>query len=1360
MKMSVSNELIPTSDISTFKDLFEFLQIHDEINITSWLAKPWKGKDKQESLLRLFSGLGLLYKLNKFQFCKGNFNLQTICEMTSMCDVFYDEHNRPIYLKDKGDASDLTGISKTNKKHLLLTTSKNINKTQVGKLGIDQILTHFQQYKAKGFTMSLCVCIRSVAVFQTMKTGIEKTNKELKLLLDKEDTLIIDWNDLNEAYNQFKLHFGNTHIDAIIHSTKRIVCLKMHQYLGVLKTLRMKSSDMKIILWGHIQRSGKSYIIAGCIIQDSQDKEECNYLVITTAPSETLEQQMAVFDCVQLEDFEIILLNGKNKKPKLSKKNIIICSKQFLQTKIESVKENCVEPTKSIAWLKRMNFDMRFIDESHNGGTTELTKKTLEFYGKESFTVQITATYLKPINDYKIPRDCWILWDLEDIKLCKNITNEGNVERLIQKHGAELENIVTKYSTENIITEYSKYPELCLLTDEITPHIVKEIIRNTRENEYGWSTDACFLLKQGVKTDKITFEKKVTVEAEFQKEAENLKLWFRIFGKTDTFGIPDKDYPDVKIFMKRIEKICKNPSINSRFMGEGNYCYEPMVVMAFLPQKNIYEISKATINLLEKHSVIPDYEIISINSKTNDNPKKSIEDARMKARNTGKKGILVLSGKQCSLGVSIDNCDIVLLLNNNMGFDMIYQMMFRCMTEGAEKKCGFVVDLNINRAIETSVITYASLLKPDIHPREATKYILQERLINLNSDHWMPTFGNDVSKLTSLCENVYDIYSSSTENALNHFLNRLRFKIVLLTKEEQKIFNVMFNKTTPTKQQKELIDKFIEELENEDDVDADKVKKGIEKTQAVYIDNDSDTSSVASDKEEEEKHINFMDILKHIIPLICILTIHNEETSFVEMFDVIKNDKYIYEILIDQTKSWWGKSINSSIIRKFINIYIKYMKDDKETNQIIRTVKELFIKNMNNNKELSKLIDKYLVPQELEKKSNAEVSTPFKLRQEMLDKLPTNFWNTPKKVFEPCSGKGGFIVDIIDRFMIGLKDHIADEKLRYKTIVEGCLYFSDINSTNIFICKLLIDPYNEYKLNYNEGNTLEIDMRQKWSISGVDAVIGNPPYQNSNGASNGTLWDKFVLQSLDITKTDGYICLVHPSGWRNVNGKFKKLQKDMFGKNMLYLEIHNESDGIDTFKAETRYDWYVIQNNDKYTTTKIKFEDRKIMDINIRELEFIPNGQYDLVKKLLANEDDEKCEVLYSRSSYGCDKQWVSKTKIDEFEHPCVYTINSKSQLKLFYSNKNNGNGMNKKKLMWSNGRIKSIGSVIDKEGKYGLTQFAYGIVDKEENLENIKKAFDSHNFRRLMEYCAVCQLTVNYKIIALFKKDFWKEFI
>ena len=140
-----------------------------------------------------------------------------------------------------------------------------------------------------------------------------------------------------------------------------------------------------------------------------------------------------------------------------------------------------------------------------------------------------------------------------------------------------------------------------------------------------------------------------------------------------------------------------------------------------------------------------------------------------------------------------------------------------------------------------------------------------------------------------------------------------------------------------------------------------------------------------------------MDILKHIIPLICLLTIHNKETSFVEMFNLIEKDQYVFNILIDQTKSWWGESIDTRVIKKFINIYIKYMKDDKETNQIIRTVKELFSKNINNNKELSKLIDKYLIPQEIEKKNNAEVSTPYKLRKEMLDQIPEDFGNLQRE---------------------------------------------------------------------------------------------------------------------------------------------------------------------------------------------------------------------------------------------------------------------------------------------------------------------------------------------------------------------------
>ena len=1081
----------------------------------------------------------------------------------------------------------------------------------------------------------------------------------------------------------------------------------------------MKNSEKNKILWGHIQRSGKSYIIGGCIIEDSKNKDECNYLVITTAPNETIEQQKKVFDCIQLMDFNIITLNSKNKKPNLTKKNIIICSKQYLQTKIDKAqdKENSDEKTTSIPWLKKMSFDMRFIDESHNGGTTMLAKKTLEFYGKLSFTIQITATYSKPINDYNIPKDCWILWDLEDIKLCKNIKDSDSITRLIEKHGSCIQDIISKYSHDSIVNEYSKYPQLWLLTDEINQNVVNEIVKDTKDNDYGWSPDACFLLKESIKKEKDN--SKIIIKEEFQNEEENLKLWYKIFGKKNKFGIPDKDYPDNIVFMKRIEKICKDPTIDSRFIGEGDFHNEPMIIIAFLPQNNIDKISKATKKLLEKNNVIPDYEIVSINSKNTNNPKQTIEETRIKARNSEKKGVLVLSGKQCSLGVSIENCDIVLLLNNSTGFDMIYQMMFRCMTDGKNKKCGFVVDLNIHRVIETSIINYASLIKPDIHPKEAIKFILQERLINLNGDHWMPSFGNTDSKITNLCENIYNLYSSNTENALNHFLNRLRFKEILLTKEEQKIFNAMFSNTTPTKKQIELIDKLLEEDEEEE-----KIKKGIEKTK---VDNEViDVLTETSNKhEKEDKQINYMDILKHIIPLICLLTIHDKETSFVEMFELIEKNEYVYNILIDQTKSWWGKSIDSKIIKKFINIYIKHMKEDKETKQIIRTVKELFMKNIKNNRELSNLIDKYLIPQELEKKSNAEVSTPFKLRQEMLGKIPVEFWTSIKKVFEPCAGKGGFIVDIIDRFMNGLEKTIPDEKERYRTIVEECLYFSDINSTNIFICKLLIDPYNDYKLNYNEGNTLELDIKEKWDIDGFDAVIGNPPYEAQKATGDNKLYLDFISYSIKNIYDNALLLFIVPTNIKNyITNQDKNRSYISNFMEIMYLSLNTSNKYFPNIS--TYFSYFLIKKNIvKSCQTKTEFMRGKKIEnsiITINEKDELPltlstkdinliNKVSNLIKKQWNTLDIKK--ALYQKTNKKKCTQRIRKSHIkngdikkdydETYKYKIIDKINKGHNFPgIYYYNNYKMIDYGKPKIIMCSGGY--LMPSLDKEGVYNIS--------------------------------------------------------
>ena len=466
------------NDITTFVDLYKFLQSYKD-NLLEWLQIPWIGYDKQESLLRLFAGLQLISKLDKFHICHGNFNLQTLEKIKHFKEIFYN--NDIISLKDKGDSSDLSAIHKDNDKIIMAASSKNNNNYNVGKMDIDKILTNFRPYEKNGFQLVLCLVVRDRLNFKELINNIEKTNFMLKELLQRDDTIIIDWSDLNDAFHQFKLSFGKIPIEQILNSNKSPLVLKLHQMIGVRKTLRLKNEKEDKILWGQIQRSGKSYIMAGTIIEDYKDKIDSNYLIITTAPNETIEQYLKVFDCVQLSDFNVIHLNDKHKKPKMNK-NIIICSKQFLQSKID----------KSIKWLKTMKFEIRFLDESHNGGTTDLTQKTLNHYGNDALTIQITATYSKPIHDYNIPKSSWILWDLEDIRLCKTIDRSESVSRLVEKHGDDFNEVFKLFSKNQIINEYSKYPELSIITDEIKPEYVQEIIEQTLDNNYGWSSDGVF----------------------------------------------------------------------------------------------------------------------------------------------------------------------------------------------------------------------------------------------------------------------------------------------------------------------------------------------------------------------------------------------------------------------------------------------------------------------------------------------------------------------------------------------------------------------------------------------------------------------------------------------------------------------------------------------------------------------------------------------------------------------------------------------------------------------------------------------------------------------------------------------------
>jgi hypothetical protein len=102
----------------------------------------------------------------------------------------------------------------------------------------------------------------------------------------------------------------------------------------------------------------------------------------------------------------------------------------------------------------------------------------------------------------------------------------------------------------------------------------------------------------------------------------------------------------------------------------------------------------------------------------------------------------------------------------------------------------------------------------------------------------------------------------------------------------------------------------------------------------------------------------------------------------------------------------------------------------------------------------------------------------------MLDLVPKEFWTEPHLVFEPSSGKGGFLIDIYYRFFEGLKELYPNEEERRKVILTKCIYFSEFNPVNHYICELLLNSTGtkKYKLNSNCGDTLKLDIKEKWNI--------------------------------------------------------------------------------------------------------------------------------------------------------------------------------------------------------------------------------------------------------------------------------------
>lgn len=423
-------------------------------------------------------------------------------------------------------------------------------------------------------------------------------------------------------------------------------------------------------------------------------------------------------------------------------------------------------------------------------------------------------------------------------------------------------------------------------------------------------------------------------------------------------------------------------------------------------------------------------------------------------------------------------------------------------------------------------------------------------------------------------------------------------------------------------------------------------------------------------------------------------------------------------------------------------------------------------------KDVYFLLRDYVKIADVERKKHGEILTPFKELAEpmvkLVEKYDDKFWKNPNhKVLDSSAGYGTFLILSAYKFMEGLKDWEIDEEKRFKWIVENCLYYGELQAKSVFSWLVAIDPYKEYKTNIYWGSFLTKDFdehaKNVWKVEKFDLIIQNPPYQLQKEGFKKTqpLWHLFVQKSISLLRENAYMVMVHPGGWRNVDGVFKSTQNLLKNKRIFYLKLHTFRQGQEFFNAAINFDYYFLKNEDNNGyITNICNVSNKIESLDISKIEFISDENITKIQNLVAKDNEEKVSMLYSRTLYGNDKKNMSRQKSNIFKYPCVYTVKSpdrNNELGLWFSNEDKGHfGLSK--VIFASG---ASGVYVDKNGNYGVMNFGSAIVDNVENLENIQKALLSEDFiRNIMGFKNSLGDKYNRKIIATFRKDFWKNFI
>ena len=768
--------------------------------------------------------------------------------------------------------------------------------------------------------------------------------------------ILSDYNFLDNV-DEFKEKYLKTY--------KKKFMPRFHQELFIEKISDLIDKNQKRILVGAIPRSGKTFIMAGTILadvikhRDEGKKSFNNYVIITPAPNETLSQYSKAFnDYYDFANNDIVTIDVKDEpnkqisssdlKGKVNKHNVFLISKQRLGFKdkedntdkdikydIEKIKKNINK------YFGKSKFKLIFLDEAHFGMSTDIARTIFDELDKGdiSYKIYVTATYNKPKKIYKIDDKNIIKWDLNDIKIIKNITakNFANVvthftekfgkkilTKVLKNNGFILQKPIILYDNaipkpilkdimkdnneviNNIIKQYKHFPEPILLTS-----VWDKEFFDTEIEKIGTNKDVGFdMLKLFKVNGSGKFENK-------EELTQLLEYYFGYYVGDDNRAKENNFYEKKYEYKKKgiipiIEEICTNKCRTLQPQHKTTQLW-------FLPAYNISKITKSLIELLktkfpyifEKHmfyiavdkndgNKINNYENVIMMKKAQD-IKKEIENLENDLLTADKckkyEGLIILAGNRLQLGISLKNVDIVSLFTNILASDAIYQMLFRSMTEIEEdiecdgknycgrKNYGFMVDLDPQRTLYTIDYLTDMYLDYDKYNSKDKKYELIAHLINIDKHKFIDKHNREDTKgyekyVEEFFKKLYNAWDAKTENIKNLLLNKNIFNSNVF-KTDYDITNLFTDIEREGRQKKRELD---DENEN-------KFQKGaIKKTIADIVKPEKTGKKIPSTAEL------WAYLFAEIISILSLITSYTDKDGNECSFNINNNDNFIYEL--------------------------------------------------------------------------------------------------------------------------------------------------------------------------------------------------------------------------------------------------------------------------------------------------------------------------------------------------------------------------------------------------------------------------------------------------------------------------------